>query len=100
MPNYGFICNKCEHRFEEFLLMEKRNAPLKRKCPSCSEKKSVVKDFGETRSTLGADATMNANTVTGGKWNELMSRMKRRMGKKYNDVYDTASKKTGRHWSG
>jgi len=36
MPTYDYQCSACDHQFEVF---QPINAPLKRKCPACGERK-------------------------------------------------------------
>ena len=99
MPNYGFICNGCNHTFDMLLSISDRDNPLKENCPSCGQKK-VNKDYGSMKQSLSSDHNLNPNTATGGKWNELMSRMKNGIPKRYHENLDSASKRTGRTWLG
>ena len=39
MPNYGFICEGCNHSFEELLSINEREIPLSEDCPQCGEKR-------------------------------------------------------------
>jgi len=41
MPNYDYICSKCNHTFEEFLPISQRKNPERKPCPNCNEKKSI-----------------------------------------------------------
>ncbi len=100
MPNYGFICNKCTHQFDSLLSIDDRDIPLKKKCPKCKKTKCVVRNYSLYTQQIGSDATLNANKATGGKWNELMGRMKRGVGKRFHKNLDIASSNTGRYWSG
>lgn len=99
MPNYGFICEGCNHSFEKFLNINERELPLKDSCPSCGEVK-IKKDFGSMRQSLTSDTNLNANAATGGRWNELMSRMKKKVPKRYHSNLDSASARTGKRWLG
>lgn len=36
MPTYDYVCDACEHRFEEF---QNITAPVLTKCPACKKKK-------------------------------------------------------------
>jgi putative FmdB family regulatory protein len=38
MPEYSFVCNKCEHEFSEILSIKDRDNKVK--CPKCSSKKT------------------------------------------------------------
>jgi len=100
MPNYGFICDKCNHSFDEILSINDRELPLSKPCPSCKKKKGVRRQYDSFSQTIGADANLTANTATGGKWNELMGRMKKGIAKRYHKNLDIASSQTGRHWKG
>lgn len=42
MPNYEYICNECNHTFEEFLSISKRKQPEKNPCPNCQKIGSVA----------------------------------------------------------
>lgn len=99
MPNYGFTCEGCAHSFDKLLSINERDMPLKEACPSCGQHK-ITKDYGSMRQALSSDATLDANKATGGKWNELMSRMKGGLAKRYHENLDTASSRNGRLWRG
>lgn len=100
MPNYGFVCEKCEHKFDEFLSIEEREKPLTKKCPSCNKKGGVKRDYADFTQPIGSDATLTPNKATGGQWNELMGRMKKGLAKRHHKNLDIASSRTGRYWSG
>ena len=67
MPNYGFICDKCNHRFDCYLTMDNRNNPLKESCPECKKAGGVIKDLNGIRCSLNSDATLTPDKATGGK---------------------------------
>ena len=100
VPTYQYVCNKCNHGFDEFMKMEDREIPTTKACPSCKKKKSVVRDYNSFSQSIGSDATVTPNKVTGGKWNEMMGRMKKGLAKRYHKNLDSASSNTGRYWSG
>ena len=100
MPTYGFICNKCSHKFDLYLPISKREEPINKPCPNCSLNESVCRDFNEYSQTIGCDATLTANTATGGRWNELMGRMKKGLAKRHHSNLDIASSQSGRYWRG
>ena len=100
MPNYGFICEKCDHVFEDILSIVDREKPLNEKCPNCGKKKGIKRNYNDYTQKIGSDATLNANKATGGKWNELMGRMKKGISKRYHNNLDIASSRTGKYWSG
>lgn len=99
MPNYGFTCESCSRSFDKLLSINEREQPLKEACPSCGEHK-IIKDYGSMKQSMSSDTTLNANKATGGKWNELMSRMKKGLPKRYHENLDRASSATGRSWQG
>jgi hypothetical protein len=47
---------------------------------------------------LGADTTLTPNKATGGAWNELTTKMKRGMPKRYHKNIDRASNISGSRW--
>lgn len=100
MPTYDFICNKCNHNFDQLLSISEREKPISEKCPSCKKKGGVQRNYNSYTQTIGSDSTLNPNKATGGQWNELMSRMKTGISKRYHSNLDKASKQTGRYWSG
>lgn len=99
MPNYGFICNDCSHLFDKILPMKDRELPLSEGCPKCG-KASVGKDYGSMTQLLTSDRKLTPDSATGGRWSELMSRMKRGVGKKHHENLNIASARTGRQWLG
>lgn len=99
MPNYGFVCEGCSNSFDKLLPINERDMPLSEACPSCGQNK-IKKDYGQMRQAVSSDSTLDANKATGGKWNELMSRMKRGIPKRYHQNLDIASSRNGRQWRG
>jgi len=100
MPNYGFICDKCNHSFDEYLQIGDRELPLSKPCPNCKKKKGVRRQYDSFSQPIASDATLNANKATGGRWNELMGKMKKGIAKRYHKNLDIASSQTGRQWKG
>jgi putative FmdB family regulatory protein len=99
MPNYGFVCENCNHLFEQLLSISDREIPLKDPCPNCKKKK-VKRQYDSFSQQIGSDSTLTANKATGGKWNELMTRMKRGTAKRFHKNLDIASSNTGKYWKG
>lgn len=99
MPNYGFVCEKCNHSFDKLLSISERETPLNLPCPECKAKK-VKRQYDSFTQTIGSDVTLNANKATGGKWNELMTRMKKGTAKRFHKNLDIASSHTGKYWKG
>lgn len=100
MPVYGFICDKCQHQFDEILSMSEREKPLSQPCPKCKKKKAVRRSFDGFSQPIGSDSKLTPNSATGGRWNELMGRMKKGLSKRYHKNLDQASSNTGRYWAG
>lgn len=100
MPTYDFSCTKCNHTFDLYLKMDEREEPLSKPCPKCNAKKSVTRNYNNYSQAITSDTNLNANKATGGRWNELMGRMKKGIAKRYHKNLDIASSHTGRHWSG
>lgn len=99
MPNYGYVCEGCSYKFEKVLKMSERDVPLKEKCPKCNKKK-VNKDFETLLPGLGSDTTLTPDKATGGRWSELMNKMKNGLSKKYHSKLENTKSKTGRLWRG
>lgn len=38
MPNYDYICTKCNHEFSEFQYMKDIHVPCEKPCPKCKKK--------------------------------------------------------------
>lgn len=100
MPVYGFICDKCEHTFDEILSISEREKPISQPCPSCKKKKGVRRSYEGFTQPVSSDATLTPNKATGGQWNEMMGRMKKGLSKRYHKNLDQASSNTGRYWAG
>lgn len=100
MPQYDFICTKCEKKWSDFLAISKRDQPTKDACPFCSEKKCVEKDWSSTTVSIASDATLTPNKATGGRWNELMSKMKSGLPERYRKKLDSPNNMSGRQWKG
>jgi len=99
MPNYGFICDGCNHQFDRLLPIKDRDIPLSEGCPRCGDKK-ISKDFSGMRQSMAADSTLTPDKATGGQWSELMSRMKSGLGKRHHENLDKATNAKGRSWLG
>lgn len=98
MPNYGFICEDCKHSFCRLLPIDKRNDPLTESCEVCNSTR-INKEFS-SNPTLLSDSTMTANKKTGGQWNELMTKIKTGIPKRYHHRLDESSSRTARRWKG
>jgi putative FmdB family regulatory protein len=100
MPQYDFNCTKCEKKWSEFLSISNRDKPLETPCPHCSSKKCVEKDWMGTNLAISSDATLTPNKATGGRWNELMSKMKSGLPERYAKKLDKPNNMSGRRWKG
>lgn len=100
MPQYDFVCNKCKKEWCSFLQIKDRDTPLKEPCPHCSEKNTVEKNWGGSNFSIASDATLTPNKATGGRWNELMAKMKSGLPERYRKKLDTPNNMTGRRWKG
>jgi len=98
MPNYGYECNKCEHYFEEVHSIADREKPTQEKCPSCGKSNCVVKSWRDVTPGLSADTTLTPDKASGGRWSELMSRMKQNMPEYAKKKLDRASDMRGTRW--
>lgn len=99
MPNYSYMCESCSEKWDCIMNMNDRDKPTKSPCPKCKEKK-VVRDWSDNTLSISADATLTPNKATGGRWNELMSKMKAGMPKRYGRKLDSPNNMTGKRWYG
>ena len=95
MPFYEYYCDKCQHAFDEILTVSKRNEPTKQPCPECGAME-VCKGVSET--TMGVDATLTPDKVTGGDWSRLMEKVKKTAPKRMHDNLDKSSGMSGRQY--
>jgi putative FmdB family regulatory protein len=100
MPNYGFLCENCDKTFDCFLKIDERNDPILEECPHCKTKGKIAKDYSSLSQSLNSDSNLTPNNKTGGQWNELMSKMKHNIPKRYHGNLDSASNRSGRRWLG
>ena len=75
MPIYAFICNACDHTFDEMLSLSDRDIPCKNGCPKCKKKK-VQRDWQASTPTLAIDATLTPKKVVGSQFKEVIDRIK------------------------
>jgi putative FmdB family regulatory protein len=94
MPIYAFVCESCDHTFDEILSMKDNTVPLSNPCPKCKKKKIVRNYVGESVA-MAVDSTISANKATGGAWNELMAKMKPGMPKRFRRNLDAATERRG-----
>jgi putative FmdB family regulatory protein len=99
MPTYVYECNACQHIFEEIHTMKEHNTPTKKPCPICNEKR-IKKSWKGVSPALSADNTLTPDKATGGKWGEMMNRIKGNIPKRYHEKIDKSSNMTGKRWYG
>lgn len=99
MPNYGFVCEKCNHKFDSLLSISDREKPLNEPCPSC-KKKSIKRDYEDVHVAVASDSTMSADKATGGRWKHLVDKIKRKTPKRAHANLDKASGLSGKQWRG
>ena len=98
MPSYDYRCEACGKIWDLFTTVSNRDKACKQKCPYCGEKK-VIRHIGEFPS-MATDSTLNANTKTGGQWNDLMHKMKSYTPDRFHDKLDKSTSQTGKRWKG
>ena len=99
MPNYSYMCENCNEKWDCLLSINERDKPTKNPCPKCKAKK-VTRDWSDNSLSISADATLTPNKATGGRWNELMSKMKAGMPKRYGRNLDSPNNMSGKRWYG
>jgi putative FmdB family regulatory protein len=75
MPNYAFVCESCDHKFDKILSVDDRDLPTKEPCPSCKSKK-VFKNWQASAPTLTMDATLTPSKVVGSQFKEVIDKIK------------------------
>ena len=98
MPNYNYECNKCEQVWEEIHSISERDTPTKLPCPHCGVKDSVCKSWKDCTPGLGADWTLTPNKASGGRWNELMGKIKAGMPAHKRSRFDKGNNAKGTRW--
>lgn len=98
MPNYSFVCESCDHKFEVFLKMSECNDPLKEKCPSCKKKK-IVKDWSKQKNSIAMDTTLTPSKVNGSAWNDVIDKIKGsgQVPKRFHEKLDNSGRHAGRY---
>ena len=98
MPNYNYECRKCQHIWEQFESMADSELPTKKPCPKCKARKCVHKSWADCTPQLGADHNLTPDKVTGGRWSELMTRMKAATPESSHHKFDRFNGMKGRKW--
>jgi putative FmdB family regulatory protein len=100
MPNYNYECNKCKKLWEEVHTIAEREKPTTEPCPKCGAKGTVIKSWTGCTPGLDADYNLTPNKATGGRWNELMTRMKAGAPPRLRHRFDQSNNVRGRRWKG
>lgn len=98
MPNYNYECESCEMIWDEIHPMSKRDTPTNKPCPHCGKKKTVKKSWKDCTPGLGVDHTLTPDKATGGRWSELMTRMKKGLTKSGQRKMDKHQNAKGTRW--
>lgn len=93
MPTYDYKCAKCEHLFEEYRSIAERDAPCLSKCPSCSKKGHVVREFNSAP-CAAVDTTLGP----GKDFKTVMEKVKRGVPKRFRENLDQAASRRGTIW--
>ena len=95
MPIYDYGCGGCGELWEEFLSYDNRGNPEKNPCPKCGN--ATVKKMISGFPGISTDSTLTPNKATGGKWSELMTRMKSGVPERMRGKMDKGD--SGRRWN-
>ena len=98
MPNYNYECNKCEAVWEEIHPIAQRDNPTKVACPHCGQDGCVNKSWKDCTPGLGADWSLTPNKASGGRWNELMSKIKSGLPEHARKRFDKGNNAKGTRW--
>jgi len=98
MPNYNYECNKCEAVWEEIHPIAQRDNPTKVACPHCGQDRCVNKSWKDCTPGLGADWSLTPNKASGGRWNELMSKIKSGLPEHARKRFDKGNNAKGTRW--
>ena len=55
MPTYDYVCDACNHAFEQTRMISERDQPISEPCPKCQKEGEVRRDWSFTTPGLGAD---------------------------------------------
>ena len=101
MPTYDYVCDACEHTFEQTRMISERDQPISEPCPKCQKEGEVRRDWSFTTPGLGADMTLTPDKATGGQWSELMSKMKEGVPERLKKNLDSGTNRSGsKGWNG
>jgi len=98
MPNYNYECDKCGKLWDEIHSISERDLPTTKPCPHCNKRECVRKSWAECTPGLGADWTLTPDKATGGRWSEVMNKIKRGMPKRQQKRFDKGNNAKGTRW--
>ena len=98
MPNYNYECSKCEKIWEEIHPIADRDTPTKLPCPHCKAKETVNKSWKDCTPGLGADWTLTPDKATGGRWSEVMNKIKSGLPEHARKRFDKGNNAKGTRW--
>lgn len=98
MPNYDYLCEKCNHTFESLETYDNREKPTTEPCPECSEQ-TIIRTIGGFPG-VGCDSNITPDKKTGGQWSEMMNRVKKGLPKSHHAAIDRSTNMTGHRWKG
>ena len=98
MPTYNYSCSNCNKLWEEMHTIAERESPCSKPCPHCRKKK-VFKTMEGCLPGLGADATLTPDKASGGRWSEVISRIKSKVPKRLHKNVE-GSGGSGQRWRG
>jgi len=96
MPSYNYECNKCGEVWEELHSMADKDKPTTLPCPHCKKKKCVIKSWKDCTPGLGADWTLTPDKASGGRWSEVMNKIKSGLPKRMHGRFDQGNNMRGR----
>ena len=96
MPNYNYECSKCEMVWDEIHPIADKDKPTTLPCPHCKKKKCVTKSWKDCTPGLGADWNLTPDKASGGRWSELMTRIKSSQPKRQQARFDQGNNHRGR----
>ena len=93
MPIYEYTCNQCNHVHDAVRSVDNRDSPIE--SPECASMDSIKNVTG----AMGAvDTKLTPDPATGGKYSQLMDKMKRGTPKAYHESLDRSSNRNGSIW--
>jgi putative FmdB family regulatory protein len=75
MPNYEYLCRKCDHHWEDIQTIANRDTPTEQPCPQCGA--AAVARGWDHAPTMGVDAGVKPS----GAFRERMESMRSKLGK-------------------